>query len=189
MYIIIVGRDVSRVRKLVVLVVVLGSLSSLGVGVFLGIVQPPTHYLDGVAVTSAADEAATVDVQVYADGGSQLVVDRTVTVPPRTVSLEPDTDGDGVQTGFSMAGQTTVSGGRNDPGTFVVRARLDGRENWSTVDLGRLDRVSDPPWWRSWIGDRYLLDDRECFGVRVWVDEGPDTGVRMSDRGCNSIPG
>ena len=159
----------------------------IGGSVFgIGLFQPPTHALEGVAVSSAADEPTQIDIQVHAEGGDRLVVNRTVDVPARTTDLTPQ--GDGVQTGFSMAGQTTVSSGWENPGEYVVRARLTGAESWSRLDLGAVDRANDPPSWQSLLL-RYRIEDRECFGVRVWVDETADTGVKISDTGCTVISG
>ena len=163
-----------------VCLLIAGSVTGIGVLSF-----GPTHSLAGVAVsTTTVNESARVDLQVYAAGGSRQVANQTVTV--HGAEFHQSSNDSGVQKGIVSAGQVTVADGWNGRGNYEVRARLAGRENWSRLDLGRLDRENDPSLIVRLL-QRHRLEDWECFGVRVSIDEHTESGVNIRQTSCALI--
>jgi hypothetical protein len=150
-------------------------------------VAGPAHDLGGVAVDNVGFEPRTVEVQVFRDpvaGSPERVAATTVTVP---AGDHPTPGEDGVATGISVAGRTTVDSGWENPGNFDVRVRLAGREPWATVDLGAVDRANDEAWWRD-VLDRYDdFEEIECFGVVAVVDATERAGVDARATTCRTV--
>lgn len=68
-----------------------------------------------------------------------------------------------------------------------MRARLDGRDTWATVDLGAADRANDEAWWRDLL-DRYDdFEKIECFGVTALVDRTEPGGVEARATNCRQV--
>ena len=158
----------------------------VGLGLFAGFalltgtpLVGQSHTLEAVAVDNTGLEPRTVDVQV--SRGGERLVERTVDVP--AADLPEDTDGDGVAKGFGRAGRRTVTDGWQGAGTYTVRARIDGRAAWSTVDLERVDEANDEPWW--YPGRDY--EETNCYAARVLVGTDDPSGVSVRATDCGVV--
>lgn len=138
-----------------------------------------SHTLEAVTVDNPGLEPRTVEVQVRRDG--QTLVDRTVEVP--AADLPTPTGDSDVAKGVAVAGSASVTDGWSGAGVYTVRARLEGRDTWSTVDLERVDEANDEPWW--YPGRDY--EDTNCYAVRVFVGTDDPAGVSVDPTGCGLV--